>query len=128
MAPVQSAADVAARFALDLARLVIEFDRRGYRVIPIEVGVLEVRKTREGAKVQDGVHMPGSRHYDRAAADLLVYRWNGLKGEWTLVVSGDDPVWVEVKAYWVGLGPDHASGLDWDDADHVSIASADGRK
>lgn len=129
---MSAALDQSAAFATGLAELVLELNRRGYRVVPIEVGVLEQRHSRQGGAFIDGVHKIRSRHYDRAAADLLVYRRVGA--EWAQIKddgSGGrpmDPVWAEIATVWAKLGPEFVTGLGWQDPGHVSVAASDGRK
>lgn len=59
--------------------------------------VRQLRKTREGQIVDDGVHMAGSVHYLGLAMDLNLFN----NGVW--VREGTDAAWKDLGEYWESL-------------------------
>ena len=106
-----------------LGQLIIYAYGRGYELTLGEAYVQTPRKTRDGAFVEDGVHMPCSLHYTRLAIDMNLF----VRGEY--VTRGDDFAWIDLGNFWENLDPactwggHFASG----DANHLSVAFG-GRK
>lgn len=94
---------------------------RGYELTLGEAYVQNPRKTRDGAFVADGVHMPSSLHYRRLAIDLNLF----VRGEF--VTRGDHFAWLDLGAYWEQLDPACSSGVRFGDANHFSVTFG-GRK
>lgn len=94
---------------------------RGYELTLGEGFVQTPRKTRDGAFVQDGVHMPSSLHYTRLAIDLNLF----VRGEW--VTSGEHFAWVDLGNFWEALDPACSWGGHFHDANHLSVTFG-GRK
>lgn len=105
-------------FARLLARLILYAESKGYEFIPIEVGILEARKGRQGDPFTDGVHMPSSLHYKRLAADTVL--WDG--GD--QITRSDAPQYKDLGAYWKGLDKLCRWGGDFSspDGNHFSVA------
>lgn len=72
----------------------------------------------------DAAHRVGSRHHDGCAQDLLLY----INGEY--ITDGGHEVWQDIGARWETLHERAAWGGRFEsvDANHVSLASDDGRK
>lgn len=99
---------------------------RGYQVEQCEVAPLETRAERgTGQGFIDGVHKPHSRHYDRCAADPIL--WKQVNGEWQRITDGDDPAWAVMGELWESYHPLCHNGRRYHDANHISIRAADGR-
>lgn len=126
-------------FSRLLSRWVVEAVSLGYEVELVEVGLLEQRvglsadehgkpATTERSRFIDRVHRPGSRHYDRCAADPVVWkRATTGGGEWVRVTAGDDPAWVELGELWESYDPLCHNGRRYGDANHLSLKAEDGR-
>ena len=96
----------------DLIRYAYE---RGYELTLGEAYVQTPRKTRDGAFMDDGVHMPSSLHYTRLAIDLNLF----VRGEF--VTKGDHFAWVDLGCYWEALDPACSWGGRFHDANHLSV-------
>lgn len=94
---------------------------RGYELTLGEAYVQTPRKTRDGAFVEDGVHMQSSLHYTRLAIDLNLF----VRGEF--ITKGDHFAWIDLASYWEALDPACKSGLHFGDANHFSVTFG-GRK
>lgn len=125
-------------FARLLSRWVVEAVSLGYEVELCEAGTLEQRiglpadehgkpATTERSRFIDRVHRPGSRHYDRCAADPVVWKRDATAGEWVRVTSSDDPAWVELGELWESYDPLCHNGRRYGDANHLSLRAEDGR-
>jgi len=116
-----------ARFAVLLARLILWINAQGWSVTLGEGAVTERRRVKLPQRAtetwerevfaMDAVHMPGSLHYIRLAADLNLF----VGGE--IVRDGGHPAWQEIGRHWKSLASDAAWGGDFDsvDANHFSI-------
>lgn len=113
-------------FALLLAQLIVWIDSKGWAVTLADVGVGELRKVQllgvngkpTGPKMQalDRVHMKGSLHYSRLAADLNLF----VNGKW--IQSGSHPAWTAIGERWESLDPLCRWGGRFADSNHVSLA------
>lgn len=123
-------------FARLLSRWVVEAVSLGYDVELCEVGVLEQRvglpadehgkpSTTERSRFIDRVHKPGSRHYDRCAADPVVWKLS-RHGGMERVTESTDPAWVELGELWESYHPLCHNGRRYGDANHLSLRGEDG--
>ena len=94
---------------------------KGYALTLGEGFIQNPRKTREGAVVEDGVHMRQSLHYERLAQDLNLF----VGGQY--IRDGEHLAWIELGTYWEQLSPLCRSGIRFKDANHFSI-SPDGKR
>ena len=103
---------------LSIGKLFAYAQSKNYVLTLAEGFVQEVRKTREGLWVQDGVHMPSSLHYLRLAQDLNLW----VDGE--LITHGSHLAWQDLGDFWENLDPSCAWGGHFTshDACHFSIA------
>lgn len=88
---------------------------RGYELTLGEAYIQTPRKTREGAFVDDGVHMPASLHYTRLAIDLNLF----VRGEF--ITNGEHFAWLDLGNYWEQLDPACSWGGRFRDANHLSV-------
>lgn len=75
-------------------------------------------RTEAGVSVHkwpDGVHKPGSYHYQGQASDLLLY----INGEY--VDDGAGPAWRRISEKWESMDPMAVSGARWKDPNHLAI-------
>ena len=80
--------------------------------------IQEGRKARDGRLFHDGVHMPGSLHYDRLAIDLNLF----VRGEY--ISDGKDLAWIDLGAFWESLDPENCAWggrFKSGDSNHFSI-------
>lgn len=68
---------------------------------------------------EDRVHLPGGRHSEGLAVDLLVY----LDGEY--VTSGEVAVWKWIDKKAKAIHPALSLGMEFHDANHLSWAEGD---
>lgn len=83
-----------------------------------EVTVHSPRAGRKGVErvtVDDAVHKKGSFHHKGLAADLNLY----IDGQW--VSDGGHPAWREIAKKWESMHQFCTSGINWNDANHVSF-------
>lgn len=83
-----------------------------------EVTVHSPRAARKGVErivVEDAVHKRGSFHYQGLAADLNLY----IAGNY--ISDGGHPAWSEIATKWESMHELCTSGIDWNDANHVSF-------
>lgn len=106
-----------ARFAFLKAQLVIFANSQGYCFVEYEGCVMPDRKSSDGTKYRDGVHMRNSLHYDRLASDFVLY--DGETGE--PVYDGNDSRWLRLGEFWKSLDPLCRWGGDFRDANHFSL-------
>ena len=104
-----------------LGKLIAYATCRGYELTLGEAYVQSPRKTRGGAFMEDGVHMPSSLHYTRLAIDLNLF----VAGEY--VTDGQSFAWVDLAGFWENLDPACCSGVHFGDANHFSVTFG-GRK
>ena len=104
-----------------LGRLIAYAYERGYELTLGEAYVQTPRKTRDGAFVEDGVHMPSSLHYTRLAIDLNLF----IRGEY--ITDGQSFGWVDLGNFWENLDPACSWGGRFHDANHLSVTFG-GRK
>ena len=124
------------RFSVDLSRFLLWIDSKGWKATVTDYGVLADRRLKVNGVAFHGVdcvHMNGSLHYLKLAADINLFtEISAEQPEGGLVTSSDHPAWKEAGAQWLSMGDDHAWGGDWDgdgitgepgehDANHVSI-------
>lgn len=104
-------------FARMLGKLLAYAESKGYELLPIEVGILEQRKGRQGDPFTDGVHMPSSLHYKRLAADFVL--WDA--GD--MITDGAARQWKDLGSFWEGLDPLCAWGGNFRsvDSNHFSV-------
>lgn len=110
------------RFARLLSHLVlwIEAQGKGWEVTIAECGPQLMRKvqTSDGRTLRalDRVHMDGSLHYARLAADLNLF----VGGEF--ITSGEHEAWQAIGAKWESMDPEARWGGRFNDANHLSLA------
>jgi hypothetical protein len=104
------------RFALAVALLIQEADKRGYQVT-----LGEAFRTREQAALnaKAGTGTANSLHCDRLAIDINLFR----DGEFLSATEHHQPL----GEWWESLGPDYRWGGRFRDGNHYSI-SPDGRR
>lgn len=109
-------------FARCYAELILHAFDLGYEVTLADGAIDPARKyiDSETGKVRrglDAVHMKGSLHYLRLAADLNLF----VSGQ--LVTNGGHPAWKVLGEYWKTLHPEAAWGGDFDsvDSNHISL-------
>jgi hypothetical protein len=107
-----------ARFSYLKAMLVLYAHTLGYCFVEYEGCVMPDRKTRAGRRVQDGVHMRLSLHYDRMASDFVLYD----KETGRPVYNGNDERWLRLGEFWKDLDPLCRWGGDFNDANHFSLS------
>ena len=107
-----------ARFLHLKALLVLYAHALGYCLVEYEGCVMPKRKTRAGRKVEDGVHMKFSTHYDRMASDFVLY--DTVTGK--PVYDGDDPRWIKLGEFWESLDRLCRWGGRFHDANHFSLS------
>ena len=106
-----------ALFSYLKAHLVFYAHYLGYCLVEYEGCVMPHRKTRAGRKVEDGVHMKLSTHYDRMGSDFALY--DKVSGK--PVNNGSDGRWLRLGEYWKALNPLCRWGGDFGDANHFSL-------
>ena len=116
--PLRTLQSLLVRSLADLIRYAYQ---RGYELTLGEAYVQSPRKTRDGAFVQDGVHMPSSLHYNRLAIDLNLF----VRGEF--ITNGDNFAWLDLGNFWEQLDPACTWGGRWSDSNHFSVTFG-GRK
>lgn len=107
-----------ALFSYLKAILVLYAHTKGYCFVEYEGCIMPDRKTRAGRKVEDGVHMKFSTHYDRMASDFVLY--DVVTGK--PVYDGDDPRWIDLGEFWESLNPLCRWGGRFFDANHFSLS------
>ena len=83
-----------------------------------EVTVHSPRAARKGVErivVEDAVHKRASFHHQGLAADLNLY----IDGQY--ISDGGHPAWREIATKWESMHELCTSGIDWNDANHVSF-------
>jgi hypothetical protein len=91
---------------------------RGYKITLAEVGLQQQRKALTGQVFSDGVHMIGSLHYARLAADLNLW----VNGE--RVISSEHYGYLDLGNYWLARDPLCRWGgrFKQRDSNHFSVA------
>lgn len=110
------------QFLRDKATLIQFAAEFGIFLTETEGCVLKDRKTSTGERVEDGLHMPNSLHYERCATDFMIYDDDGKP-----IFDGSDHRWEVLGDFWESLDDRNAWGGHFNDANHFS-RSRGGRK
>jgi hypothetical protein len=83
----------------------------GYLLVLDEGRVFKKRKTRRGGIVEDGIHIPTSKHYEGLAQDTILY------DSFFQPIYKDCPMWQDLGRFWKSLDPECTWGGDFKKVD-----------